>query len=227
MEQGNRVRKAPFWLDNVKRKALVRVEASPLTQGCAIADEHSLFALMIGFWPFVKAFPEIISSTYRVLNDDRAAQALAGMEKDERSHMEKWLQTCWTIGIDRSQLMDEPLPRMQRLIAVLSEDTKPHNKFLRFLGVEIIAESLSEALMKHEAFREKLGKVGQGWFEAHLHHTENASTAHERIAIRLAERHAGARRSETQFAQETLRTVILFIEAAAECHAHWTTVGAR
>ena len=188
----------------------------------------SLRSLMIGFWPFVHAFPGIIESKYGATGGDhRAAQALAGMEGDERSHRTKWVDTCRAIGIDEAQLVGEPQPLMQRLIYVVSEDTALHNTFLRFLGVEIIAESLSEALMKHGAFRVKLGEVGQEWFKAHLHRGGSASTAHERIAIHLAERHAGESWSKDLFTQETLGTVNLFIEAAAECHAHWVVADAR
>ena len=228
MQQDDRGRKTPLWLDGVKKEALAMVEASPLTQGCAAGDMGSLRSLMIGFWPFVNAFPGIIESKYGATgDDDRAAQALAGMEGDERSHRTKWVDTCRAIGIDEAQFGGEPQPLMQRLIGFVSEDTALHNTFLRFLGVEIIAETLSEALMKHEVFRETLGEVGQDWFKAHLHRGGNASTAHERIAIHLAERHAGESWSRDLFTQEALGTVSLFIEAATECHDHWAMADAR
>lgn len=228
MVQDDRGRETLLWLADVKEKALAMVEASPLTQGCAVGDMGSLRSLMIGFWAFVNAFPGIIESKYGAVGDDhRAAKTLAGMEADERSHRAKWIDTCRAIGIDEPQLVGQPLPLMHDLIDFVSEDTALHNTFLRFLGVEIIAETLSEALMRHEAFREALGKVGQEWFTAHLHRGGTASTAHERIAIHLAERHARESWSKELFAQEALGTVTLFIEAAAQCHARWATAGAR
>lgn len=213
-----RKNETPAWLPGLKEETLEKVSNSPLTQGCAKGYTESLRALMIGFWPFVDSFPDIINSKY-ARSGNRGAQILAEMEQDERGHRILWLQTCEVLAIDEKEMEHEPLPRMRRLIQVIGEDTQPYISFLRFLGVEIIAEALSVALMEHAPFQEQLGERGQEWFKVHLNAVNEAhATSHEALTIRLAKQHAGPSGSETQFAKEVAQTVDLFIEAGEECH---------
>ena len=145
------------WLADVKEEAFRNVADSPLTKGCAEGKVASLFALLIGFWPFVDSFPKITRSKYSGTRDLKA-KILAKMESDERGHRALWLQTCAELGITPQKLGEHgPLPRMQRLISVIGEDTDLPVSFLRFLGIEIVAEAVSEGLIQHIPFQEALG----------------------------------------------------------------------
>lgn len=213
-----RKNETPTWLAGVKQETLLKVGNSPLTQGCAQGYRGSLYALMIGFWPFVNSFPDIIHSKYAG-SEDRGALILAEMEQDERGHRGLWLQTCKVLGIAETELEHEPLPSIQRLINVIGEDTEPHRSFLRFLGVEIIAEALSVALIGHAPFQEQLGEQGLEWFRVHLNaRNEVHATSHEVLTIRLARQYAGRSASEAQLEGEVTQAVDLFIEGGQECH---------
>lgn len=215
-----------LWLPQVKDETRTKVAGSLLMQGCAQGDEDSLDILLHGFWPFVNAFPGIISSKYG-RSGSRRAKLLAQMESDERGHRTLWLLTCQALKIEESELTDEPLPRMQRLIDVVGdEDADLSETFLRFLAVELTAEAMSAVLMEHDEFKDRLGQEGLRWFNVHLGH-ESSASVHERLTISLAEQHEqrGRNRGIEWFAQETARTVDHFIEAAEECRE--LRVGAR
>ena len=96
----------PVWLEEVKSDARRKVDASPLTQGCAQGNMDDLKALLIGFWSFVSAFPDMIGKKYGE-TDDLKARILAAMEKDERSHTLLWLEACTAIGIGKEELKGE------------------------------------------------------------------------------------------------------------------------
>lgn len=209
----------PVWLEEFKQETLKKVQGSLLTQGCAQGNTASLFALMVGFAPFVYNFPKIIKSKYGEENESRGAQILGEMKEDEESHRKLWDQTCEVLAIDETQLGREPLPGMLNLIKFVGEDTKLYISFLRFMGVEIIAEALSKALMDHSPFKERLGKQGLAWFEVHLNAmNEVYQTSHEALTLQLARQHAGSSGTEAQFEQEVCEVIDLFIAAADECH---------
>jgi hypothetical protein len=212
------------WLAAVKEETHRKTRGSSLTQGCAQGRIESIYALLIGFWPFVHTFPEMIKAKYDD-SGDRKARILAEMEQDERGHNALWFQACKTVGISDKQLAQEPLPLIRHLNDVIGEDTDLYKTFLRFLAVEIIAEALSEALLPHAAFCEQVGKRGQAWFKVHLTaENEALETSHEIIATRLAKLYAPRTVTDEEFAAEVSHAIDCFIEAGEECQTELALV---
>ena len=85
--------------------------------------------------------------------------------------------------------------------------------FLRFVVVEIIAESVSVDFLSSEKFKSALGKEALGWFEVDVTHE---GMSHEELALRLARSlHGGeVTREETH---ALIRHVVDLFIAAAEC----------
>ena len=86
--------------------------------------------------------------------------------------------------------------------------------FLRFVGVEVVAESVSEDFLSSENFKSALGKEGLRWFEAHVIHE---GMSHEELAFKLA--HALHREELTREESHAVihHVVDLFIGAAEVC----------
>lgn len=123
----------PAWLALVKAEARTKTRNAPLTQACAQGDMLSIYALLIGYWSFVRAFPEMIKVKYDDSGDPKA-KVLAAMEQDERGHTVLYQQACTQVGISEKQLAQKPLPSVQRLNAFIGEDTDLYKTFLRFLA---------------------------------------------------------------------------------------------
>lgn len=187
----------PNWVSGIKEEVHRKVRTCTLTAGCRQGDHACVKALVIGFWPFVDAFPGIIKDRYLNVSDteldsqarvmQRAAQILARMENDERSHRDLWLCTAEAMGLDPTRdLVRNPLAEITALIEQMRGESDLATVFLCFVAVEMVAETLSQELLASEAFCDMLNERGKVWFKVHVAHE---GTTHEQIAFRLAMAH--------------------------------------
>jgi len=141
-------------------------------------------------------------------------KVLSSMQKDEEDHRQLWLKTAHVLGLASADLRQPPILEVKRITSVIAEDVDPYVMLLRFVGVEIVAESVSENFLSSERFKSALGKEGLGWFEVHVTHT---GMSHEELAFRLARSlHRGELTREESHAV-IHHVVDRFIAAAEAC----------
>jgi len=51
----------PSWTATIKPEVRIQVEASPIMVGCSQGKHPYLNMLMMGYWPFVDVFPNILN----------------------------------------------------------------------------------------------------------------------------------------------------------------------
>ena len=136
------------------------------------------------------------------------------MQKDEEDHRQLWLKTAHVLGLTPTDLRQPPTPEVRAVTSVIAEDVDPYMMFLRFVGVEMVAESVSKDFLSSEEFKSALGKEGLRWFEVHVTHE---GMSHEELAFRLAR--ALHREELTREESHALihHVVDLFIRAAEVC----------
>ena len=224
----------PFgWQERIKSEAWTKIFASPLMQGCQQCDRRALEALYCGYWNFVDTFPEIIQSTYREAPGGeaqtrrflrRAASILAGtlegMEADERAHRTLWIKSAAEFGITETHLYEWPVVNEIKAIShTMSAETLLQRRLLQFVATEIVAEGISNCLAASDAFKERAGARGMGWFNVHLLHPDDETT-HEAIAYNTAfllMRESGTAADEISVGAQVQNGVDLFISAANAC----------
>lgn len=221
------------WQERIKSAAWAKISASPLMHGCRQCDESALKALYCGYWNFVDTFPEVIQSTYREapVGDSgegrflrRAAAILAGtlegMEADERAHRTLWIKSATEFGFAQDQLHEWPVvTEIAAISQTMSGEILLQRRLLQFVATEIVAEGISNCLSSSDAFKQRAGGRGMGWFNVHLIH-QNDETTHEAIAYNTAfllMREAGAHLDEFSIDAEVQNGVDLFITAAQAC----------
>lgn len=87
------------------------------------------------------------------------------------------------LALTSANLRQPAIPEVKTLTSVIAEDADPYMLFLRLVGVEVVAESVSENVLSSESFKSALGREGFGWFEAHVIHQ---GMSYEELAFRLA-----------------------------------------
>lgn len=219
----------PSWIDEIKSDALLKFSLSSFSAMCRAGDMTLTRDLLLHFWPFVDAFPKIINrGCLHILRKELVNsfglemidlfrlgfQVLSAMQKDEEDHRQLWLKTARILGLTLEELRQSTIPEVNRVISFVAENVDPYAMFLRFVGVEIVAESVSKDFLSSEKFKSALGKEALGWFEVHATHR---GMSHEELAFRLARSlHRG------ELTREESHTVIhdvvdRFIDAAAVC----------
>jgi len=227
----------PGWVSEIRNETLQKISLSPVATGCRGCDMRLTKELLLRFWPFVDAFPRIINrGCLHILKKELVKtfglemidlfrlgfQVLSSMQKDEEDHRQLWLKTSHVLGLTSTDLRQPPTPEVKMVTSVIAEDIDPYIMFLRFVGVEVVAESVSGDFLSSERFKSALGKEGLRWFEVHITHH---GMSHEELAFRLARAlHRGEiTREETHAVVH--HVVDLFIAAAevsvrsSECQA--------
>jgi hypothetical protein len=216
----------PSWVAEIKNEAFQKISSSPFAVACRGGDMRLARELFLRFWPFVEAFPKIINrSCVEILKKELVktfgleiidlfrlgVQVLSSMQKDEEDHRELWLKTAAVLGLTSSDLRQPPIPQVRTVTSVIAKDAEPYIKFLRFVAVEMVAESVSEDFLSSETFQSALGKDGLRWFEVHATHR---GMSHEELAFRLA-RALHRRESTKEETHAVIHHVVdLFISAA-------------
>jgi hypothetical protein len=221
----------PTWVREIKSEALQKITLSPFATACRGGDMGLTKELFLRFWPFVDAFPKIINrGCLHILKKELVKtfglemidlfrlgfQVLSSMQKDEEDHRQLWLKTSHVLGLTPIDLRQPPTPEVKAVTSVIAEDVDPYIMFLRFVGVEVVAESVSEDFLSSEKLKSTLGKEGLQWFEVHVTHE---GMSHEELAFRLARAlHRGELTREESHAV-IQHVVDLFIGAAEVCVA--------
>ena len=217
------------WVKEIKNEALQKISLSPFATACRAGDMGLTKELFLRFWPFVDAFPKIINrGCVNILKKELVKtfgleiidllrpgfQVLSSMRQDEEDHRQLWLKTAHVLGLTPTDLRQPPTPEVRAVTSVIAEDVDPYMMFLRFVGVEMVAESVSKDFLSSEEFKSALGKEGLRWFEVHVTHE---GMSHEELAFRLAR--ALHREELTREESHALihHVVDLFIRAAEVC----------
>ena len=185
----------PLWLEEVKEEAYQRIASCRLITACYQGERHIIKAKLITYWPFVKVFPEIIHRCGAQLlrkftQTDKAdligisREILVSMRQDESDHRELWVKTSKAVGLSHADLGVSPLPSVQRIIDTVGQNDNLGVVFLRFVAVELVAESVSRRLLESEHFKTFVGEAGLSWYE--IHTRVYPGMTHEEIAYRLA-----------------------------------------
>jgi len=219
----------PAWVCEISNEALQKISRSSFATMCRTGDMRLTKNLFLRFWPFVDAFPNIINrSCVHILKKELVKtfgldmidifrlgfQVLSSMQKDEEDHRQLWLKTANVLGLTSADLRQRPIPEVKTATSVIAEDIDPYTMFLRFVGVEVVAESMSEYFLSSEKFKSALGKEGLRWFEVHVAHE---GMSHKELAFKLARAlHRGELTSVESHAV-IHHVVDIFIGAAEAC----------
>lgn len=219
----------PQWVSEIRNETLQKISLSPFATACRDGDMRLTKNLFQRFWPFVDAFPKIINrACLHILKTELVKtfglemidlfrlgfQVLSSMQQDEEDHRQLWLKTAHVLGLTSTDLHQHSTPEVKMVTSVIAEDVDPYMMFLRFVGVEVVAESMSENFLSSERFKSALGKEGLRWFEVHVTHE---GMSHEELAFKLARAlHRGELTREKSHAV-IHHVVDLFIGAAEVC----------
>jgi pyrroloquinoline quinone (PQQ) biosynthesis protein C len=223
----------PSWWRDIKVEAHSKVAANPMTLGCRTGNPVYLRAFLLGFWPFVHIFPDVIrqgltklarsgevARTTKFLT--RASGILAGIENDERSHRTMFLDTAQAVGLSMADFTAAKcLPLVQALFTRIIDSPCPASMFLRFAAVEVEAEAFSEELLSSEPFRLGLPPQSLRWFHEHQQHD---ATPHEALAYNLATacHHEPLHRDYVEpIAFEMIALFSACAEASVKAHVPW------
>ena len=192
----------------------------------------ALRGLILNYWPFVDTFPKQISTAaarmlqgtplvgynYEDLSKlwELASALLQGMKNDEMAHRELWIKTAHSLGVDGQLGRDKPLDEVNQVIATIGEAADRFTTLLRFVTVEIVAESLSATLLASDAFKATVDGPGRQWFVAHVTHEPEGLT-HEELALRLAMAIHDPYPTETEVEDIIRGAVSRFTEAGEAC----------
>lgn len=217
----------PEWTMQLKEEVRRKALATTLIPAMQAGDRRAIRAFLTGFWSFVYAFPEVIEKgrgrVFRTAfrNHPREAVRTIGaevtelMKRDESDHRGLWVITASAFGLSDEDLEGDAVnyPKTQLITALVGDEkADPATLLLRFMGVEMVAEVVSGALLSSSQFLEVVHKRARGWFVVHVEHT--TSTPHEEVTFRLANAF-----TEGGVREETAEKVILevadaFAEAA-------------
>ena len=219
----------PAWVSEINNEALQKISLSSFATMCRAGDMRLTKDLFLRFWPFVDAFPKVINrACLHILKTELVKtfglemidvfrlgfQVLSSMQKDEEDHRQLWLKTANVLGLTSADLRQHPIPEVKTVTSVIAEDVDPYMMCLRFVGVEIAAESVSENFLSSDKFKSALGKEGLRWFEVHVTHE---GMSHKELAFKLARAlHRGELTREESHAV-IQHVVDLFIGAAEVC----------
>lgn len=172
----------------LRAQARKEVVGAPLLRACANGEEHAVYALLQGAWPFVQAFEKVIDLQVRRLPIRpliarfgqarvkhffaQARAAVAEMREEEGSHGALWQESAVGMGIDLSHV--EPVDGVRALLDG-AEATDPVEFFCWLAGTEYIAEELSAYLCHAPAFLAVFPDRRWAWGEAHIMQHEGAS----------------------------------------------------
>jgi len=197
----------PTWTAAIRNEAQEKIVSSIAARACCEGDAPAIREILIRFWPFVDVFPQIIrrgcarlirrelittrlAKVHRILDLLSllilAKSTLSEIERDETDHRRLWLRTMEALGLSPTSLDNTPIPSIGTLMAVVGEHCDPPTMFLRFAGVEILAESISETLLQSDRFRATVGTKGLGWFLVHTARPTHGEESHESLTYRLA-----------------------------------------
>jgi hypothetical protein len=136
------------------------------------------------------------------------------MQRDGEDHRELWLKTAAILGLAPTDLAQSAIPEVQLVTSFVAEDVDPFSMFLRFVGVEIVAESVSKDALSSDKFKLALRKEGLRWFEVHITHE---GMSHEELVFRLAQAFHRGERMKEESHTVIHHVVDLFIRAAEAC----------
>lgn len=219
----------PAWVREIKSETLRKISLSPFATMCRAGDMRLTKELFLRFWPFVDAFPKIVNrGCLHILRKELVNtfglemidlfrlgfQILSSMQKDEEDHRQLWLKTTHVLGLASADLRQPSIPEVKMVTSIIAEDVDPHMMFLRFVGVEVVAESMSEYFLSSERFKSALGKEGLGWFEVHVTHE---GMSHEELAFRLARAFNRGELTREESDAVIHHVVDCFIAAAEAC----------
>jgi hypothetical protein len=218
----------PGWVSDIKAGAKYKITSSIASQACREGNIPAMRQLLIVFWPFVDEFPKIVRRgcvkfiKHELMSDPGNADDLLSLlvladktltliERDEADHRELWIQAAEAVGLTYQDLVQSPIPLVNKLITEMETWTYPAAMFLRFAAVEIMAAVSSEHFLESPQFRQAVGTKGSEWF---LAHTEHGDESHESLTYRLAFafRESGITHEEASALIQPL--IDLFLEAA-------------
>jgi len=189
----------PGWVDEINHEVFQRVSAGYYAKECRSGNINVVREIIYRFWPFIDAFPGMVNrGCLCLLKEDlftnygvglvgllrTGFSFLMGMEKDEENHRSLWLKSAGALGLSRGDLQQMPILEIETIIQSVGEDADPFTMLLRFVTVEIVAESVSKDFLSSREFVSALGAEGTHWFRAHV---GNAGMNHEELALRLVQ----------------------------------------
>lgn len=195
-------RDIPPWVGGIKETAAQKITNLNLVQDCARGDDEALYKLILGFWPFVRDFPDHISGATKSMARGKylsnvqklhlrgllaeVSGLLPDIRRDEERHRDLWIKTASVLSISLPELttIKKVTPEMKFLLTLTEEETHPSEKLVQFSTVEIVAEALSKTVLASGMFREKLGPKGIEWFRVHAEH--HGEETHETLTLKLA-----------------------------------------
>ncbi|GBQ99775.1 hypothetical protein AA23498_3549 [Acetobacter nitrogenifigens DSM 23921 = NBRC 105050] len=178
---------ALLFAEEVVDRGALRVHAreevygSTLIRACAQGDINSIKALLVGFWPFVKAFETAIDarvgrmptrplvqrfgqSRVRAFFNE-AREAVREMKDEEGSHALLWRRAADEIGVELEE--SSVVPGVAALLESANSDDEVEF-FCWLAGTEYIAEELAAYLCHSPAFNGKFSSGRWVWGLAHL-----------------------------------------------------------
>ena len=222
----------PKWTEELKEEVRQKALATTLIPAMQRGDLRAIHAFLLGFWSFVDAFPGTIEKgRARVFKtairnypfEVRAigANATALMRKDESDHRTLWTISASEVGLTYAELEmgRTHYPKTQLITDLVGDETAdPATLLLRFMAVEMVAETVSDALLYSAKFLDVVPKRGCGWFVVHVEHVATTGTPHEEVTFRLANA-----LTDDGVQEETAKKIILevadvFAEAANAAH---------
>jgi pyrroloquinoline quinone (PQQ) biosynthesis protein C len=219
----------PRWVEDVDREACAKLSASAFARECRSGNVSVIRELIFRFWPFVDAFPKMINQgCLHLLKEDlfrshgleliglfRAGfELLLGIEKDEENHRSLWLKTADALGLSYGELERTPSAEVRAINDSVGEETDPSTMLLRFVAVEIVAESVSKDFLSSKNFVSALGEQGVHWFRVHVAHN---GITHEELALHLAFSLYDDELNKDRVNAVVQPVVDLFIMAANKC----------
>jgi pyrroloquinoline quinone (PQQ) biosynthesis protein C len=219
----------PVWIPEIKHQARQKISDSHFVAACRTGEISVLRELVVRFWPFVDVVARVVYAgcwrtarktlcaefdvtkyldMYRVLTLSR--KILAEIAKEEECHRGLWLKTAGALGLEINDLSQKPIPEIEAIMKNASEHTAAPTMFLRFTAVEIVAEAISEDLLRSTEFKLALKRPGLQWFLVHASHE---GVSHEELLLRLASTFQDGEPSRKYYHDIIHATVDLFVAA--------------